>query len=90
MSGPVRSSHRPAIALALLVTFLWSTSWILIRWGLDDEELAPLGFAAMRYGLAAAVLLGWVITRPSGDARCRPSTGRSGSGSVGWVSSWSL
>jgi len=63
MSGSVRSTHGAAIGLALLVTLLWSTSWILIRWGLDDEQLAPLGFAAMRYGLAALVLLGWVATR---------------------------
>ena len=58
-----RSSHGAAVGLALLVTFLWSTSWILIRLGLDDEQLAPLGFAAMRYGLAALVLLGWVVAR---------------------------
>ncbi|MEM9614679.1 MAG: DMT family transporter [Actinomycetota bacterium] len=57
------SSRRAAVWLALFVTFLWSTSWVLIRWGLDGEELAPLGFAAMRYGLAAAVLVLWVSAR---------------------------
>ena len=50
-------SHRTAVWLALLVTFLWSTSWVLIRWGLDDEGLRPLTFAALRYGLAAALLV---------------------------------
>lgn len=40
---------------ALLVTFLWSTSWVLIRWGLRD--LPPLTFAGLRYALAAAILL---------------------------------
>ncbi len=36
---------------------------MLIRWGLDDESLAPLTFAALRYALAAAVLLAWVAGR---------------------------
>jgi drug/metabolite transporter (DMT)-like permease len=56
-------SARSAIALALLVTVLWSSSWVLIRWGLDDEGLPPVTFAALRYGLAAIVLVGWVILR---------------------------
>jgi len=49
--------------MALLVTVLWSSSWILIRWGLDDEGLPPVMFAALRYGLAAIVLVGFVIVR---------------------------
>lgn len=49
--------------MALLVTVLWSSSWILIRWGLDDEGLPPVMFAALRYGLAAIVLVGFVIIR---------------------------
>jgi drug/metabolite transporter (DMT)-like permease len=56
-------SHRAAIWLALFVTVLWSSSWVLIRWGLDDEGLSPLTFAALRYGIAALVLVGWVIFR---------------------------
>ena len=56
-------SHRAAVLLALLVTVLWSSSWVLIRWGLDDEGLSPLMFAALRYGLAALVLTGFVIIR---------------------------
>ncbi|MEX1335191.1 MAG: DMT family transporter, partial [Candidatus Limnocylindrales bacterium] len=56
-------SHRVAVWLALLVTVLWSSSWILIRWGLDDEGLPPVMFAALRYGLAAIVLVGFVIIR---------------------------
>ena len=56
-------SHRVAVWAALLVTVLWSSSWVLIRWGMDDEGLAPVTFAALRYGLAAIVLVGWVILR---------------------------
>ena len=57
------SSHRVAVWAALLVTVLWSSSWVLIRWGIEDEGLAPVTFAALRYGLAAIVLVGWVILR---------------------------
>jgi drug/metabolite transporter (DMT)-like permease len=49
--------HALAVLQALLVTFLWSTSWILIKVGMDDFDLAPLSFAGLRYALAAAILL---------------------------------
>lgn len=49
--------HVVAVLQALLVTFLWSTSWVLIKIGLDDLDLAPLSFAGLRYALAAALLL---------------------------------
>jgi len=39
-----------SVAQALLVTFLWSTSFILIKWGL--LEIPPLTYAGLRYGLA--------------------------------------
>lgn len=44
-----------AILLAFLVTFLWSTSWVLIKIGLQD--IPPVTFAGIRYLLAGAVLL---------------------------------
>jgi drug/metabolite transporter (DMT)-like permease len=56
-------SHRVAVWLALLVTVLWSSSWIMIRWGLDGEVLPPVMFAGLRYGLAAIALVGFVIVR---------------------------
>lgn len=40
---------------ALLVTFLWSTSWVLIKIGLKD--IPALTFAGLRYFLAFLVLL---------------------------------
>ena len=46
-----------AVLQALFVTFLWSTSWILIKVGLDDLDLEPISFAGLRYALAAAILL---------------------------------
>lgn len=63
MSDGRPTDHRRAIAAALLVTFLWSSSWVLIRWGLDDEALPPVTFAALRYGLAALLLVGWAFSR---------------------------
>lgn len=53
-------SHLGAVGIALLVTALWSSSWVLIRWGLDDEKLEPITFAALRYGLAAVLVVGWL------------------------------
>ena len=44
-----------ALAEALLVTFLWSTSYVLIKLGL--KELNPITFAAYRYLLGSAVLM---------------------------------
>ncbi len=44
-----------AIAQGVLVTMLWATSFILIRWGLED--LPPLTFAGIRYFLAFLFLL---------------------------------
>jgi len=44
-----------SLAEALLVTFLWSTSYILIKIGL--KEMNPVAFAAYRYVLASIVLM---------------------------------
>ena len=53
-----RPSHLWAIGIALFVTVLWSSSWVLIRWGLEDEGLPPLVFAALRYGPAFTIETG--------------------------------
>lgn len=52
-----------ATAAAIAVTFLWSSSWVLIRIGLDQESLPPILFAALRYLLAGVQLLAWVQAR---------------------------
>ncbi len=51
--------HKGAIVLALFVTFLWSTSWILIKLGLD--ELPPLTFAGLRYSLGFVCLIPYAL-----------------------------
>ena len=54
-----RSSYRGAVFQALLVTFLWSTSWVLIKIGLKDIPALP--FAGLRYTIAFVCLLPFVI-----------------------------
>ena len=49
------SSRTRAVLQALFVTFLWSTSWVLIKFGLDD--VPPMTFAGLRYFLAFLLLL---------------------------------
>lgn len=56
------SSQLRAVSQALFVTFLWSTSWVLIKFGLD--EIPALTFAGLRYGLAFLLLLPMVF-RPA-------------------------
>lgn len=53
-------AHLAAIAVALFVTLLWSSSWVLIKWGLVD--IAPLPFAGLRYALAALLLSPILLT----------------------------
>ncbi|MBX3065199.1 MAG: DMT family transporter [Anaerolineae bacterium] len=48
-----------ALAEAFLVTFLWSTSWVLIKVGLKD--IPPLVFAGLRYSLAFLFLAAYAL-----------------------------
>lgn len=56
--------HLQAALLALLVTFLWSTSWVLIKMGLK-ASLPALTFAGLRYFLAFVCLLPFVLLNPA-------------------------
>ncbi|MBW8010485.1 MAG: EamA family transporter [Chloroflexi bacterium] len=51
-----------AILQAFLVTILWSTSWVLIKIGLED--IPALTFAGLRYFLAFLVLLPFYLRSP--------------------------
>ena len=46
---------------ALFVTVLWSSSWVIIKFGL--EEIPPLIFAGLRYSIASIILLAIIATR---------------------------
>ncbi|MEW6703216.1 MAG: DMT family transporter [Bacteroidota bacterium] len=56
-----KSIHIKAILQALLVTFLWSTSFIIIKWGL--VEIPPIIFAGLRYLLAFLCFIPFVANR---------------------------
>lgn len=53
-------SHFTSILLALLVTLLWSTSFVIIKIGL--AEIPPLTFAGLRYTIAFICLLPFAFT----------------------------
>lgn len=55
--------HGKAILQALLVTALWASSWVLIKFGLQ-ASLPPLTFAGLRYSLAFLVLLPFALLNP--------------------------
>lgn len=54
-------SHLLTVSQALFVTFLWSTSWVLIKIGLQD--IPALTFAGLRYCLAFFVLIPFIFRR---------------------------
>lgn len=54
------SHHFRAVAQALFVTFLWSTSWVLIKVGLK-ADLPAVTFAGLRYTLAFLCLTPFVL-----------------------------
>ena len=68
------SEHRRAVAQALFVTFLWSTSWVLIKFGL--EEIPALSFAGLRYVLAFLILAPWIVRRGHLPSIARLSRGQ--------------
>lgn len=76
MQNLERPSHLAAILQAVFVTFLWSTSWVLIKIGLRSN-LPPIGFAGLRYGLASLCLAPFVLFNPS-QRRALGSIPRSG------------
>jgi drug/metabolite transporter (DMT)-like permease len=47
--------HLRAILQACFVTVLWSSSWVIIKFGLG--EIPPLIFAGLRYSIASLILL---------------------------------
>lgn len=55
-------SRLVAVLQALLVTLIWSSSWVLMKVGLQD--IAPITFAGLRYSLASLCLLPFALRRP--------------------------
>ena len=69
MDSPRSSSHGRAVLQALFVTFLWSTSFVLIIVGLED--IPPLTFAGFRYGLASILLAAVLLGHPTARTQLR-------------------
>jgi drug/metabolite transporter (DMT)-like permease len=59
VKGKKVSPRIKAILVAFLVTFLWATSWVMIRLGLKD--IPPLIFAGLRYMIASIILIPFSI-----------------------------
>jgi drug/metabolite transporter (DMT)-like permease len=53
------SSRLRAVLQALFVTFLWATSWVLVKPALGD--IPPLPFAGLRYSIAFLCLLPFAL-----------------------------
>ncbi|MCB9454619.1 MAG: DMT family transporter [Anaerolineaceae bacterium] len=68
--------HLRAVLQALLVAFLWSTSWVLIKIGLQ-REIPPLTFAGLRYTLAFLCLLPFFLRRSDYRTLLKAQTRRS-------------
>ncbi|MHA2213780.1 MAG: DMT family transporter [Candidatus Thorarchaeota archaeon] len=60
--------------MALFVTVLWSSSWVIIKFGL--EELPPVTFSGLRYFIAAVILLGVIGSRTDLRASVRAQRSR--------------
>lgn len=56
--------HIKAVLQALFVTFLWSTSWVLIKIGLQ-ASLPPITFAGLRYFIAFLCLIPFILVNPT-------------------------
>ncbi|TFG05945.1 hypothetical protein EU538_10945 [Candidatus Thorarchaeota archaeon] len=53
--------HLMAVGQAVFVTVLWASSWVIIKFGL--QEISPLTFAGLRYSIASIILLLFVALR---------------------------
>ena len=60
----MRRDRLFAVLEALLVTFLWSSSYVLVKMGL--QEIGPLTLVAYRYTVATLVLLFLALSRGHG------------------------
>jgi hypothetical protein len=56
MSDPAPGARRAALAQALLVTFLWSTSWVLIRIGVAANAASALLGRTLAHDALAGVV----------------------------------
>jgi drug/metabolite transporter (DMT)-like permease len=72
---PPEKSHIRAVLLALLVTFLWASSFILIKFGLK-YGIPPITFAGLRYSFGFLTLLLLVISNRNHRETLRSVSGK--------------
>ncbi len=56
-------SHIFIVLQAILVTIMWSSSFVIIKFGLD--EIPPITYAALRYSFASLLLIGLLLLSPT-------------------------
>jgi len=56
-----RRTRIIAVIQALFVTVLWSSSFIIIKFGLED--IPPMTFAGLRYSIASVILLALILAQ---------------------------
>jgi drug/metabolite transporter (DMT)-like permease len=61
LSRGFSKEYLMALTQAIFVTVLWSSSWVIIKFGL--EEVPPLIFAGLRYILGAIILSTYIISK---------------------------
>jgi len=52
-----------AVGQSVFVTILWASSWVIIKFGLEQENLPPLIFSGMRYTFASVILIVAIISK---------------------------
>lgn len=57
----IDSHYYVPVSLAFFVTFLWSSSFVIIKWGLAD--IPPIIFSGLRYFIASIILLIMIISQ---------------------------
>jgi len=63
-----------AVIQAVFVTVLWSSSFVIIKFGLED--IPPLTFAGLRYSIASLVLLTLILVQPKMRSSLRDKSRR--------------
>jgi drug/metabolite transporter (DMT)-like permease len=68
-NSEIKRHQTKAVVTALFVTILWASSWVIIKFGL--EEISPLMFAGMRYGIASLILASLSLSKKTTRAHFR-------------------
>ncbi|NWF94854.1 MAG: EamA family transporter [Candidatus Thorarchaeota archaeon] len=62
-AGTAVRHHLQAVLMAVFVTVLWSSSWVIIKFGLT--VMPPMVFSGLRYTIASIILMLWIVNNES-------------------------